>query len=593
MTGIVKKIVSLISLDGKGLLHKMISRRSIQILFILIPALLWQLSLSRECRGAAFAYIPNSGDNNVSIIKVRGNSDQGTVNVGAGPYGVALGNEYLFLSNSSDNTVSVISMSDNSLIGTLDAGDAPRGLAVASDDSYVYVANHSANTLSIIEASDSNRTALDVGAGPIGVAVSPDEDCIYVTNNSDDSLSVISTHPHELFVTLSNHQYIYYYNDPDEDVAFDKPYGVTVSPDGYYIFVVNNGNNTLSILSAYEVYSQGDNFDWADYDPDDDDEGPYGLFQPVALGDDPRCVAVTPDQAYAYVTNYADDTVSVIALANYEVIETIDVGNGPCGISVTGFGDFVYVVNQLAGTVSVIDVYDDDGEFTNTVVETIAVGDMPVAFGDFIGGKTPRPPSNLEATRKGTYGINLTWDDNSDDELGFMIIRKHYINGTYYEIAVLGEDTTTYTEKGLEGNSNYYYKVIAYNYVGYSDYSNEAYATTGDDSSGCFIATAAYGSVLEPHVKILRDFRDRFLATNTPGKTLLGIYYKYSPPIAHYIQSHDMLRIAVRCGLLPVVGISWLVLSIGPASALGVVAICMSLGIIAVRFGKRRGLSGT
>jgi YVTN family beta-propeller protein len=570
----------------------MISHRSIQILFILIPALLWQLSISKECQGAAYAYIPNSGDNSLSIIKVRGSSHQGIVNVGAGPYGVAPGNEYLVLSNSLDNTVSVISMSNNSLIGTLDAGDFPLGLAVASDDSYIYVANHSANTLSIIELSNNNRTALAVGAGPIGVAISPYEDYIYVTNNSDDSLSVISTDTNELFVTLFDHHYIRYNNDPDEDVAFDRPYGVTVCPKGYYIFVVNNGNNTLSILSTYDVYSQGDYFDWANYDPDDDNQGPYRLSKPIDLGNDPRCVAVTPNVEYAYVTNYADDTVSVIALDNYEVIQTIEVGNGPYGISVTNSGEIVYVVNQLEGTVSAIDVYNNEGQFVNTVMETIAVGDMPVAFGNFMAGKPPNPPSNLRATRKGTYEISITWDDNSDDELGFRIIRKHYIYGTYSQIAVLGEDATTYTESGLESNSNYYYKVAAFNHVGFSDYSDEAYEATGDDSSGCFIATAAYGSVLEPHVKILRDFRDRFLATNAPGKTILKVYYEFSPPIAHYIQSHDMLRIAVRCGLLPVVGISWLALSIGPAFALGIVAICISLGIIAVRFGRKRILTG-
>ena len=44
----------------------------------------------------------------------------------------------------------------------------------------------------------------------------------------------------------------------------------------------------------------------------------------------------------------------------------------------------------------------------------------------------------------------------------------------------------------------------------------------GGGGGGCFIATAAYGSMMEPHVKILRDFRDRFMLHNSLGKVFIN-----------------------------------------------------------------------
>lgn len=69
----------------------------------------------------------------------------------------------------------------------------------------------------------------------------------------------------------------------------------------------------------------------------------------------------------------------------------------------------------------------------------------------------------------------------------------------------------------------------------------------------CFIATAAYGSYLDPHVGVLRQFRDDVLLKSRPGRWFIDKYYHYSPPIAAYIAVNEPLRFAVRLLLTPLV----------------------------------------
>jgi YD repeat-containing protein len=76
----------------------------------------------------------------------------------------------------------------------------------------------------------------------------------------------------------------------------------------------------------------------------------------------------------------------------------------------------------------------------------------------------------------------------------------------------------------------------------------------GGGSSGlCFVATAAYGTPLDPHVQTLRDFRDAHLRTNAPGRAFVAFYERTSPPIAAFIARHDSARALVRWGLAPLV----------------------------------------
>jgi ABC-type multidrug transport system fused ATPase/permease subunit len=85
----------------------------------------------------------------------------------------------------------------------------------------------------------------------------------------------------------------------------------------------------------------------------------------------------------------------------------------------------------------------------------------------------------------------------------------------------------------------------------------------GGGGGGCFIATAAFGSPLEKHVQILRDFRDRVLLNSSAGKTFVWFYYRNSPPIADKIAQSEGLRLITRLMLMPVIGVAYLIMHLG------------------------------
>ncbi len=78
-------------------------------------------------------------------------------------------------------------------------------------------------------------------------------------------------------------------------------------------------------------------------------------------------------------------------------------------------------------------------------------------------------------------------------------------------------------------------------------------ATDSGGGGGCFIATAAYGSYMDPHVYALRQFRDNVLMQTTPGRWFVSLYYEYSPPLADIISSNEYLRLLTRWLLTPLI----------------------------------------
>ncbi len=140
--------------------------------------------------------------------------------------------------------------------------------------------------------------------------------------------------------------------------------------------------------------------------------------------------------------------------------------------------------------------------------------------------------------------VEFDEEGNTDDGAGI---------GTYSSIL-----------KNLKPGTTYYVRAYAQTDDG-TYYGNTVEVRTADS---CFIATAAFGTVYHPSVRVLRTFRDRYLAGSSMGDTFIRLYYQYSPPVAKIIEKNVLFRLIIRILLLPFIVVSWCMVQVGWAGLL-------------------------
>src|SRR5215469_4107296 len=103
------------------------------------------------------------------------------------------------------------------------------------------------------------------------------------------------------------------------DAAPTRSTTIALTSDEQRLVVVNREANSISIIRVKNANGQ--------------DVG--NKIAEIPVGEEPRCVAVSPDDKLAFVTNAISGTVSVVSLGQRKVVKEIKVGIEPRGCALT------------------------------------------------------------------------------------------------------------------------------------------------------------------------------------------------------------------------------------------------------------------
>ena len=294
------------------------------------------------------AYIPNKLDNTVSVIDVSTNTVTNTIPVGSNPYGVAVSEDgaRVYITNNGDSSISVISTFSNTVISTIPVGFINGGICVSPDGTKLYVTGgNKAVVVNTISFTITDTLGINISSS--GAVTSPDGSKVYIAGG--DSVHVFDAINNSLLATI-----------PVDQSAI----GIAVNMDGSKVYVACYSDGNINVINTVN----------------------NTVIDTIDVGLHPIALCVSPDGRHVYVSNRDNFEVSVIDTVSNNVITTIDIADRIMGIDVSPDGSKVYVANYGVGaggnSVFVINTT------TNSVADTITVGQAPVAFGKFISTYT-------------------------------------------------------------------------------------------------------------------------------------------------------------------------------------------------------------
>jgi len=262
-------------------------------------------------------------------IDVSGDTDVGNVYVGEDPVMIALSGTSAYVVNHGSRNLTLYSTfftSGNPTTITLTQTASPVFAAITSGD--VYVADPANNAVDVVSNGNVTTGSIAVGTNPVALAGTPDGTKLYVVNQGSDSVSVITTTDNlkQFDIPL---------------MAGAAPSYAIATPDSKWIFVAESGTGKIAIISTA-----------------DGSVTEVDATTPANAAAGPSYMKFDNTLKRVYVANTAGNSISIFDETGTmpALLATVAVGTAPTSVAPLSDGSRAYVANQGSGTVSVVDV---------------------------------------------------------------------------------------------------------------------------------------------------------------------------------------------------------------------------------------------
>lgn len=287
-----------------------------------------------------YVFVPNRASADVAVIDSRSDTLVARIEVGNVPHQVVIADRLgkMVASNTDDNTVSIVDLASPQRAKTLILDVEPEHMELAPDGVTLAVGNIGAGTVSLLSLHEDREIARIEGLfEPHNLTFSPDGSLLYVANLGADHISVIDVAEAALIseIPVAGPTPVAAAGEGAEE-EYQGIINVTRTPDGRFGFAAHGEGNSLAVVDLRS----------------------FEKLKDIALGELPWRAYSTADGRFMLVPNNGDETVSVISATSLEVVATLPGAEDMTGVNSGWFETVAAVVSRGEDKLVLIDLVE-------------------------------------------------------------------------------------------------------------------------------------------------------------------------------------------------------------------------------------------